>query len=375
MTDAAARVRLLLETRRYDDAQRIALEGLAGDPQNAELCGLIAVALLNLDDPRSARDWAQRALGIDPTIAWVHRIHAAAILAGAGTPAEAVASATAAVRGNPADPANRYTLVRAYLAARNRRSAEATAEEIRAGSPESPLGPLALALVELDRAPGFRFRWPWVIVVTVLTRGLALVGLLIIVCVNIVRSARPLRRADSLLQDALRLEPGDPAVHVIAAEVLRRRYRFERSMNHDLAAAALDVGMVSADELTRGIAKRNTLAIAASAVWWVAIVATIDTVAPRAVVVISGVALFAALTAGLLWFDRLQTGTLPKSLRRAVERSWWPVAAWTLVSALLGVAGFAAFGGGSGYNVAAAFSFPIALAMSGHAAIRWLRQR
>ena len=172
---AAERARRLLEVRRYEDAGKAAMEGLQNEPNNAMLLGLLAMALDGEGRFHDARMWSERSLGVDPQQAWVHNLRATAILDGAGSPQEAIQSAYAAVQLDQFDTSYRYTLTRAYLLAGNRSDAQTIARSIRGVDPNSTLGPLAEALVEIDRARFLKIHPVWAVIAVVLTRGFALV--------------------------------------------------------------------------------------------------------------------------------------------------------------------------------------------------------
>jgi tetratricopeptide (TPR) repeat protein len=63
---AALRARTLLQLNRPSEARDLALQALAGRPDDADLCALLAHALLDLDRYDEARRTARRALGHQP---------------------------------------------------------------------------------------------------------------------------------------------------------------------------------------------------------------------------------------------------------------------------------------------------------------------
>lgn len=317
----AEKVRVLLELDRNGDAGRAAMDGLQSEPDNAVLIGLLAYALEADGYSRDARMWAERSLSLDPQQAWVHSVRARAILNGAGTPQEAAQSAYAAVQLDHANPAYRYTLTRAYLESKQPDHARATAESIRAVAPASALGPLAQALVEIDKARFFHVHPVWAVLMVLITRGLALLVYAIAWLFFYLRRRGPLRRADAHLLEALRLDPGNANTHAIAAAVARYRFRYVQAVDSALASAAIDTGMIDADELARGIARRTSLitlaAFAFWAVWLPVLQAAGHVVAP---VVATLLAIVAA--AGVGWLYREQTRRLPPGVLRMVRRRW-----------------------------------------------------
>jgi tetratricopeptide (TPR) repeat protein len=331
---AAEQARALLDVGRNEDAGKAALEGLHGEPNNARLMGLLAIALDRDGHVHNARHWAERSLSFDPQQAWVHSVRARAILDGAGHPQEAVESAWAAVNLDPHESAYRYTLTRTLLAADNRQKAEEVACSIRGIDPSSALGPLAEALVELDGVKTVVLRkWYLVVLVIFLTKGLALVGMAIWWLWHFARRFAPLRRADRLLLEALRLDPANAAVHSIAAEVAHLRFRYVQSVDGALAAAALDAGLVDADDLARTITRRTSgAASAAFVVWWV-FLAVVHAVGHLVGIVatIGGLALIAAV----YWLDQAPTRRLPAGLARRVRRRWGLPATVSVVAALM----------------------------------------
>jgi tetratricopeptide (TPR) repeat protein len=319
--DVTDKVRMLLELQRNDEARRLALEGLQREPNDPVLLGLLAFALEADGLARDARMWAERALAIDPQLPWVHAVRARAILNSAGTPQEAVESAYAAVQLDMSHPGYRYTLTRAYLAAKQPAAANTTAAMIRSVDPNSALGPLALALVEIDRARFFRVNPGLAVIAVLLTRGIALLVFALIWFIYYLRRRGPLRRADAYLLEALRLDPGNPATHSIASTVARFRFRYVQSVDSALASAAIDTGMINAGELAASIVRRTSgLAVAAFAFWfaWLPVLNG----AGALVAEVGSTALAVGLAVGVGWFDREQTKRLPAGVLRLVRRRW-----------------------------------------------------
>ncbi|MUL50039.1 tetratricopeptide repeat protein [Mycobacterium sp. CBMA293] len=341
--DAVEKVRILLQLDRDSEAEQAAIEALRHDPNNPILLGMLAIAMEAQAFSTDARGWAERSLSIDPRQAWVLSVHARAILSGAGTPQEAVQSAYAAVQLDPGDASFRYTLTRAYLKANQRAHAQATAESIRAVAPASPLGPLAQALVEIDRVRFYRPNPVWAVLIVLLSRGLALLVMAIVWLFHFLRRRAPLRRADAYLLEGLRLDPGNPHTHAVAAEVARMRFRYVQSVDSTLALAAMDSGMVDANQLSRGIARRTSaVAFAAFAFW--AVWLPFLNAAGHTVAAVAGTVLAISGCAGVAWLDREQTKRLPPGVLRLVRRRWILPATLLAIAAITGLAGFASLG-------------------------------
>lgn len=341
--DAVEKVRILLQLDRYRDAEHAALAALRQDPNNPVLMGMLAIAAEAQEFSTDARNWAERSLSIDPRQAWVLSVHARAILSGAGTPHEAVQSAYAAAQLDPGDVNFRYTLTRAYLRANQRARAGATAESIRAIAPASPLGPLAQALVEIDRVRFYRPNPVWAVFIVLLSRGLALLVMAVVWLFHFLRRRAPLRRADAYLLEGLRLDPGNPHTHAVAAEVARMRFRYVQSVDSTLALAAIDAGMVDANHLARSIARRTSMvAVAAFAFWavWLPILYA----AGQTVAAVAGTLLAVAGCAGIAWLDREQTKRLPSGVSRLVRQRWVLPATLLAIAAITGLAGFNSLG-------------------------------
>jgi tetratricopeptide (TPR) repeat protein len=315
------KVRLLLDLQRNDEAGRLALEGLRYEPNDPVLLGLLAFALEADGLSRDARMWAERALAIDPQLSWVHAVRARAILNSAGTPQEAVESAYAAVQLDLTHPGYRYTLTRAQLEAGQHDAAHTTAAMIRTVAPTSPLGPLALALVEIYRARFLRINPALAVVAILITRGVALLVFAMIWFIYYLRRRGPLRRADAYLLEALRLDPDNPNTHAIASTVARFRFRYVQSVDSALASAAIDAGMVNARDLAAGIVRRTTALAAAAFVFWLVWLPVLN--GAGAIVAAVGSTVQAVLSAaGVVWFHREQTKRLPAGVLRLVRRHW-----------------------------------------------------
>lgn len=339
--DAAAEARLLLNVRKYDAAADAARRGLAGDPDNADLLGLLAAARDGAGDPIDARHWAEKALARDPQQAWIHNVRALAILNGAGHSRDALTSARAAVTLAPTTIDFRYTLAYAYGLEGKRDDAQRVAKSIRKLDPSSPLGPLAEAVTELCRVKIYEIRWWWAIIAVVITRGGALVIMALFWLVQVIRRRKPLQRADAHLAEALRLDPGDATALALAAHVAQLRFRFLQSLDKGLAAAMIDAGLVKADDLARQIARRSGIVAASTLVVWAFVYLVLYHIRAMVPVIaaagLAGVALVA-------WLDWVQTSRLPAGVVRKVRRRWgFPVLSCCLAALALVIAysGFA----------------------------------
>jgi tetratricopeptide (TPR) repeat protein len=344
---AAERARALIDVGRHCDAANAAQDGLRSDPTNPELMGLIARALYQDGHPGYARGWAERALAVDPQLAWVHQVRTWSILDGAGHPQEAAASAWTAAQLNPGSANLMYDLCRACLAVRDLAGATWAAEQIRRIDPTTPQGPLAAALVEIGRVRTLRLKPVPAVLVVILSHGavLAIWGLWWLA----LRANRigHLRRADGHVKDALRLAPGSAGVHKVAAVVANLRLRYADSIDRELAAAAIDSGEVSADELVTGISRRTTvLSVATFAVWltwilWLQ-VGVWHRFESSLVAGVIGGALGWAATGVVCWFYRAQTRNLPPVLSARVRQDRSLAACAGVLAVILVVSGLAA---------------------------------
>ena len=381
---AFERVRLLIEARRPHDALKLAEDGLRQTPGDPDLTAAVAWALLATGNASAARTWAERSLALDPASGWVHHLRALATLNGAGKPKEARDAATRAVQVDPQNETYLYTLVRACLASRDRSGAEQAADAIRHTAPASHLRPLADALIELDRGRVYlrrEYSVGGLLAVAFLTRGVGLVVLTIGWLIHVVRRAPHLRRADNLLNEALRLQPGAASVRSVASDVLRLRFRFAQSVDYELATAAIDAGLVDADQLVTSIARRTTVVILAGWASWVLVVAIIDGfVDSHPPVAAMGVVLASGLAVAVLRFDRWQTRSLPKRLTRSVGRRWLQPTAATVVAVFLFIAGSTYLGDevdhpARGYHLASLVSSPCAAFCAVALTARFVRSR
>ncbi|MBP2452714.1 tetratricopeptide repeat protein [Mycolicibacterium lutetiense] len=339
---AAERVRVLLDLDRHEDAAQAARDGLQSDPNNAELLGLLAVALVECGDVQEGRRWSERSLAVDPRQAWVHNTRARAILDGAGKPNEAVESARAATQLDHTDAYYLHTLTLAYIDAGRRKNAESTARSIRSIAPASPLGPLSQAMVEMapvkyfDMAAISKKDVFWIALGTLFSRGLLLVIWAIVWLYIYVRRRGRLRRADAYMMEALRLDPGGSHLHEIAALVARCRFRFVRAVDSALAAAAIDGGLIDATGLARDIVRRTSvIAVVTFFFWCIFLLALLDALATPVVAGILGSASVVAAAAGVAWLYEEQTKRLPPGVQRLVQRRWGLPATVLVIAAWL----------------------------------------
>jgi hypothetical protein len=370
--EAAAfeRVQLLIETRRPADALRVAQEALRNSPADPTLTAAVGWASLAAGDVSAARTWIERALALNPNEGWIQNLYAHALLNEPVNAAEARTAAQRAVELDPHDASYLYTLVRACLSAKDRTGAEQAATAIRRTSPGTHLGPLAEALIELDRGRVYRrtrYSVGGVIALVVLTRGLALLVFGIGWIIRAMRRAPHLRRADALLHEALRLRPDSAPVRSVASEVLRLRFRFAQAVDYEVAAAAIDAGLVDGDELVTSIARRTAGFIGVGWFCWIVTIVIVDRFVDRhPPVAVTGLFLALTLVAAISRFERWQTRSLPTRLVRDVRARWVQSAAAGLSSAVLVLAGSAYLGGDGddgarGYQFASLVSSPIAV--------------
>jgi hypothetical protein len=315
---------------------------LREDPNNAELMGLIACALHDDGHHQHARGWAERALSIDPHLPWVHQVRTRSILDGAGQPREALTSAWTASQLDPHGAGPLYDLCRSYVAVGDLPAATWAAEQICRVDPTSPLGPTAKAVVEIGRVRTLRFRnVVLAVIVVLLTRGVALAVWALWWLVLRARRIGHLRRADAHLKDALRLNPGFAGVHRLAAEVAKMRLRFADSIDRDLAAAALDSGLVSADELVNGISQRTVVLGCVLSVLWALGALVAQLLVPTVITVLLGGVAGWAATGVICWFYWTQTRGLPPVLLSRVRQDRAVLVLGAATAAILFVVGIA----------------------------------
>jgi len=367
---ALARASALVELRRHQEAID-SLRPLAHNhPADARVATALGIAHLAAGDAPGAEQWSRHALGLDPTDPVALNLRARSLVSLGHDPAEALDAATRSAAASPFDPGVRYTLVRAQLAAGDRSGARATAQSLRDWAPDSPAGPLALALVELDESAVFRRRrWTTtaIVLLTLFTRGVFLLFLGVAWIVHAIRRAPHLRRADEHLRTALAMAPDEPGLHALMAQVMALRFRYTASIDRDLAAAALDIGLADSDAIATTIARRTTVAILAVLVAWIGVAALVgdllDDVTTAAAI---GTALAATSILAVALFDRMQTSRLPPLVAANAHRQWPPLAAAAGACAWMAIAGSAYLAGqepspDDGYQLAAALSLPLVL--------------
>lgn len=181
----------------------------------------------------------------------------------------------------------------------------------------------------------------WIAVGTWLTKGLILVIWAILWQFVYFRRRGRLRRADAYMMEALRLDPGGPHLHAIAAMVARCRFRFIRAVDSALAAAAIFDGLIDATELARDIVRRTSAIAAVTFFFWcIFLLAVLDAFATPAVAAVIGTASVVTATAGVAWLYAEQTVRLPPGVQRLVRRRWglpatvFVIAAWLLFMAV-----------------------------------------
>jgi hypothetical protein len=131
------------------------------------------------------------------------------------------------------------------------------------------------------------------------------------------------------------LDPANAAIHSIASEVAQLRFRYAQSVDGALATAALDAGLVDADDLARTIARRTAWAAAAAfVVWWV-FFAVVHAVASEHLMGILAFVGGLTLIAAVYWLDRAPTRRLPAGLVRRVRRRWGLPTTTAVVAALM----------------------------------------
>jgi len=195
------------------------------------------------------------------------------------------------------------------------------------------LAPLAMALVELRRAGLFTaWRWWWIALFVVLTRGLFVVVLLGMWAVKAVRRVPHLRRADQHLRQALEMDPSSATARLLAAEVLRARYRFAQAVDHQVAVGAMDAKLIAADDVVRPIARRIAVAVAAACILW-----TIPGLYLHRELrgELTAPAIAAAALVLIARLRVLQSRALPSALRVALDRRLLPLAAGAVAAVLV----------------------------------------
>lgn len=132
MTDPGeiGRIESLIDLGRYAEAAELLRTLLAAEPNDGELYGLYAQALVGLDDHFGALEAGNRVVALSPDDEWGHRICAIA-LRGIGNHAGAVTAAANAVRLGPLHAVTHKQYAVAALAIPHRRQ-EARAAALRA---------------------------------------------------------------------------------------------------------------------------------------------------------------------------------------------------------------------------------------------------
>lgn len=151
------RAESLLELRRFAEARDLVVSLLAEEPDDADLHGLHAQALLGLDDGEGALAEGNRVVALDPESEWGHRICSVA-LRQLGNHAGATVAAAEAVRLAPYRAETHRAFAQAALGVPVRiRDAEAAANRALQLAPHDPANHFTYALVceqlnEVDRA-------------------------------------------------------------------------------------------------------------------------------------------------------------------------------------------------------------------------------
>lgn len=300
-------------------------EGLAGYPDDAWLHTVRADLLDTTGRPDLAVPAARHAVSLSPELGYAHRVLAEALMSSGAKPDVALAAAHEAVRLDASANAY-YTLVRAQVQhPHGATQAGEVARTLAQEHPQSVLAPLSMALVAMRRAGLFNaWRWWWVALIIVLTRGVFVIVLLGMWAVNAIRRVPHLREADQHLRRALEMDPSLPGARLLAADVLRARYRFGQAVDHQVAVGAIDANLITAADVVSPIARRIAVGVGAGAIIW-----TIPGFYLHGEVqgVITAPAV--AATALLLIADlrRRQSGALPPALRVALDRQLLPLAA------------------------------------------------
>jgi tetratricopeptide (TPR) repeat protein len=239
----------LIDLGRPEAALDEAGRGLARDPQNAQLHVVRSKALRELGRLPEAHHAGQLAVAADPTSCATHRNMGWVFFLEGNLPMARYA-ADNALRIAPDDVSARYlsvvALSRQGYAEPARRLAAGLVQDV----PDQPIGYLAVAQAELGQLRRLDFARPWVLVVVVLvSRGAALIGLLVWWLILWVRNRGPLRRADRAMHEALRLAPDDPAVLTLTAQVLARQGRRYAAADRMVRAGRSDPTAVDAARL------------------------------------------------------------------------------------------------------------------------------
>ncbi|MEO6391233.1 MAG: tetratricopeptide repeat protein [Pyrinomonadaceae bacterium] len=138
----------LIAASRFAEAGHLLARGLSREPENYSLLCLMGQVLDQQGHWKEALENVQRAVAIDPDIAWGHRIHSI-ILCGRLRGQESIRSAEVAVRLSPNDPLCWHTLASAELEFSHLKNARAAAEHLRELAPGWYLSHQLLALIAL----------------------------------------------------------------------------------------------------------------------------------------------------------------------------------------------------------------------------------
>jgi Flp pilus assembly protein TadD len=142
----AARAQALIDLGRYDEALRLAAQGLAAAPSDSRLLCLSAVALHGLKRDAEAVCVAEQAITGSPGDQWAHRLRAIALIGVAReqrrgarrkTARRAIEAAQEAVRLAPNSHLGYLLLAEARLVATDIRGADAAVQEATRLAPES----------------------------------------------------------------------------------------------------------------------------------------------------------------------------------------------------------------------------------------------
>jgi tetratricopeptide (TPR) repeat protein len=133
---ATHRGRILLEQKRYADAEKYFREGLASDPNDAEAFYFLAVCQLNQDRPKEALETVERALEFSPEASESHALRSL-ILSDLERSREALAAAEEAIRLDPDSDFGFVAQAAAHLRRQNWSAAETSARRALELNPEN----------------------------------------------------------------------------------------------------------------------------------------------------------------------------------------------------------------------------------------------
>ncbi len=113
-------------------------------------------------------------------------------------------------------------------------------------------------------------------------------------------------------------------------------------MDASLATAAIDTGLIDADELAGKIVRGTCAAAAVAFGFWCVVAIVVAAYTPHGVGASVGSVVGLALVAGICWLDRAQIRRLPAGLVRRVRRRWGlPVTASVIVVLVFNTAAIA----------------------------------